>query len=245
MTYLVVGASSGLGRAITVALARIGANLVIVSSDQRDLDALATDCAIRYGVSICPVALSFNASSRPDLSKLEKAIDKTGELNGMLFPIGATWDEDRFPPDETIGIEVLAANFSSVSEIISYFSPKIIKERKGDIVGFGSIAAARGRNANIYYSAAKRALASFFESIRHGFAPYGVMVSFYIVGYLDTGQAFGMSTPIPKASPERIAEKVVNNLGNKGGVWYIPSFWMWISAALKWTPWSIFRRMNF
>ena len=39
---------------------------------------------------------------------------------------------------------------------------------------------------NVAYSAAKRALASFFESLRHACADTGVAVQFYVLGYMDT-----------------------------------------------------------
>ncbi len=55
MTYVIVGASSGLGRAIAEVFAAAGHNLVIVSSDRRDLLALASDLTIRNGVRVVSV----------------------------------------------------------------------------------------------------------------------------------------------------------------------------------------------
>ena len=52
-----------------------------------------------------------------------------------------------------------------------------------------------GRSRNVAYSAAKRALASFFESLRHAFADSGVVVQFYVLGYMDTELAAGIQSP--------------------------------------------------
>ena len=49
---IVVGASAGLGRALAGELAAAGHDLVVVSSDARDLEALASDLRIRHGVRV-------------------------------------------------------------------------------------------------------------------------------------------------------------------------------------------------
>ena len=48
MTYLLIGASSGLGRALADKLAKEKKNLIIVSRDDRDLTAMKSDLEIKY-----------------------------------------------------------------------------------------------------------------------------------------------------------------------------------------------------
>ena len=50
MTYIIVGGSAGLGRAIAKKFASEKNDLIIISSDLRDTKALASDLEIRYGV---------------------------------------------------------------------------------------------------------------------------------------------------------------------------------------------------
>ncbi len=66
------------------------------------------------------------------------------------------------------------------------------------MVGFGSIAAARGRSGNVVHASSKRALESYFESLRHAWAGQGPRVQFYILGYLDTSLASGRTKLFPR-----------------------------------------------
>ena len=61
MIAIVVGASAGLGRALAGELAATGHDLVVVSSDARDLAALASDLRIRHGVRVVGVPLDLGA----------------------------------------------------------------------------------------------------------------------------------------------------------------------------------------
>ncbi|MBN8483018.1 MAG: SDR family NAD(P)-dependent oxidoreductase, partial [Xanthomonadales bacterium] len=63
MTAIVIGASSGLGRALAVELARRGRPLLLVASDARDLDALACDLGLRFGVAVGTLALDLVAAA--------------------------------------------------------------------------------------------------------------------------------------------------------------------------------------
>ena len=56
MTYLVVGASAGVGRGLAARFAAAGHDLVLVASDERDLAAMAADLGIH------PVVVKYSVS---------------------------------------------------------------------------------------------------------------------------------------------------------------------------------------
>ena len=58
MTTVVVGASSGLGRALAEELARTGHELLLVASDPRDLSAIAADLGLRHAAKVHTLALA-------------------------------------------------------------------------------------------------------------------------------------------------------------------------------------------
>ena len=65
MSALVVGASSGLGRALAQELARRGHELLLVASDVRDLQALAADLALRHAVDVRMLVLDLGHEPDP------------------------------------------------------------------------------------------------------------------------------------------------------------------------------------
>lgn len=240
MTYVIVGASAGLGRALAHRFAAAGHNLIVVSSDKRDLSAVAADLSIRYGVQVVPVTADVG-SGDAYLDRVAAAVDALGGVNGLLFPIGAVSSNDNGSLDPHMAEWLTRVNFLSVVSLVARFLLILRRQPQAAIVGFGTIAATRGRGVNVAYAAAKRALESFFESLRYVCAGSHVRVQFYVLGYLDTNLAFGISTLMPKADPNMLSARVLRNLDRDIGVVYYPRFWRYLCAVLRHVPWVLFR----
>ncbi len=245
MKWLVVGASAGLGRALAERLARDRAPLLLVASDARDLDALGADLGIRFGADVRTLAADA-ADPAGFADAVAEALPAGVAIDGLLFPIGLSVDDDdgTAPPERAE--RLLAVNFLSVAAVAGRLLPRMLEQGRGVIAGFGSVAAARGRGRNVVYAAGKRALESYFESLRHLGDARGVRVFFYVLGYMDTALAFGKALPFPVADPARIADRVVRDLAHgAGGSRHLPRWWAPIGAVVRALPWALFRRMRF
>ena len=94
MIAIVVGASAGLGRALAGELAATGHDLVVVSSDARDLEALASDLRIRHGVRV--VAVPLDLGGEPSgVERLGEAVAELGSPDALLLPVGWTAATDE------------------------------------------------------------------------------------------------------------------------------------------------------
>ncbi len=244
MTYVVVGASSGLGRALAEEFAAAGHDLVIVSSDKRDLLALASDLTFRNSVRIVPVEADLGGED----SYLRPIVDAVGELGnfqGLLFPVGASIRDDDLDLAPAEAARLVRVNFLCVSSIILSLLP-LLRSRPGAvIVGFGSISATRGRDANMVYAAAKRGLESYFESLRHAFSDSDVLIQFYVLGYLETNLSFGIPTMLPKGDVGKAGACVLANITRDFGVAYYPRFWRYICPVVRMMPWFVFKHLKF
>jgi short-subunit dehydrogenase len=138
--------------------------------------------------------------------------------------------------------ELADANFLAAAEAVTKLWPALV-EGSATVVGFGSITAARGRSRNFVYGAMKRALLSYFESLRLAARGTPVKVQFWVLGFLDTGVMAAEKTPLPKGDPKRLADRVVDGLGRDRGVTYFPGWWRWITLALRLMPWGIYARL--
>jgi short-subunit dehydrogenase len=244
VNYLVVGASAGLGRALSYRLAEVGSNLIVVASDDRDLNALASDVTIRFQTEVRPVPVDMGNQEGME-GPIMDTVTQMGGIDGILCPIGAVDSQDRLHYVPDIAIRITQTNYLSLVSVITTLWPHLIRRPRAVVVGFGSIAATRGRRNNIAYSAAKRALKSFFESLRHTAVGTQVVVQYYVLGYLNTNLAFGHKTLLPKGNVDILSRRVVNDLHRDVGVRYYPKFWRLICAVLNIVPWSLFKRINY
>lgn len=241
MTHVVVGASTRIGRELTDALAARGDAVVVVSSDRRDLDALVADVGIRRPGSARVVPLAVDvAAGTAWLDELETITRPLGPLRALLFPVGSAveGDDGSLPPGDVE--RLVHVNLTSVICAVQRFLPEL-RETHGTIVGFGSIAASRGRATNVVYAASKRALESFFESVRHRYGAR-LTVQLYVLGFMDSGAR--SPSIVPKGDPAALAARVVRDLERDVGVAYYPPWWRYIVLLLRWLPLSVFRRIR-
>lgn len=239
-----MGATAGVGRALCEALAARGDALLLVATDLRDLEAQASHLRLTHGAEVEIVAAD---ASCPDelLDKVTTAAHRFGDIQGMLFPIGVSkgGDDGALSLDDARAL--VNANLVTIMAVVGQFLPAMLAANRGTIVGFGSIAAIRGRGANVVYAAAKRGLASYFESLRHIAAPSQVRVQFYQLGYVETQQTFGRRLLFQPAKPAEVAAVVVRNLDRDVGMLHLPRCWRLIAWLISALPWAIYKRMRF
>ena len=147
MTAIVVGASSGIGRALSVALAQAKHPLVLVASDARDLAPLASDLQLRFDVEVRILAMDLAGSADPGARVIEALKDMPAAC-ALLLPVGMSRSDDDGHLGATAIGQLLAINLHAPMAIAHALVPGLVESR-GVIVGFGSIAGARGRSRNV------------------------------------------------------------------------------------------------
>jgi short-subunit dehydrogenase len=168
-----------------------------------------------------------------------------GNIKNLFFPIGVSIEDDN----ESLNLEnidvLLATNLITIIKLCNLFFKRIKDLEDSNIIFFSSIAAIRGRKNNIFYSASKRALESYFESIQHALGDSKVTVKLYCLGYVETSLSFGKKLLFPKITPDRVANEVIDGLNRSTGRKFLPKFWFFVERIIKVIPWFIYRRINF
>ncbi len=243
MKSVVVGASAGLGRALAENLAEHGHELYLIASDEPDLQAIAADLRIRFGR---PVAFRAIDLAEFDAAALAKDVQNAiGDPDNLLFIAGLSSPADRGPMQDELAARLMAVNFEAGVRLVNAFVPILADRPGGNIVGIGSVAAARGRRGNAVYGAAKRGLEFYFETQRHALARKPCRVQFYRAGYLKTQMTAGQKLLFPAADPADAAETIRRGLGRDIGMRYLPTWWWPICALLERLPWAIFKKLDF
>lgn len=243
MTALIVGASSGLGRVLVQTLAEKGYSLLLIASESRDLDAIAADLRLRFNSAVTYLALDFSVESDPG-RKIQIVLQDLPPLRILLLPLGYSCFDDDFSSNTKQIDLLLKINLSAPLVIIQSLLPQLLANQ-GIVVGFGSIAAVRGRGRNVVYAAAKRGLQSYFESLHHRYEESELKSHFYQLGFMQSNLTFGLSLPpLPVTSPEKVAREVIRRLGCKSGTFYLPTWWGLIALVIKILPLKLFRKLK-
>ena len=240
MSYLILGASSGLGRELAYILAKNSNDLIIISRDERDLKAIKSDLEIKFKITVKYFAV--DASSFDEIKKfLYSNLNLLSEIQGILFPVGMMETRDEILNDMSVSNSLIQANMGVVAYFLSKIFPIFMQKNKGVIVGFGSVTSTIGRDVNTVYAASKRGLESLFESLAIMALPSKLKIQFYTIGYLDTNLSYGKKLLLPKGSTKKLAKIVYKNLNKNYRKIYYPLWWSVITVIIKILPFSLIR----
>lgn len=161
----VIGASSGIGCASALRLARDGWKVVLSGRRETELDRVLAQIAADGGEAI---AVPVDASLPGDVARAHREIvDRCGEVSLLLHSAGTNvpsrWWENLEPGAVRRTVEV---NLLSVVEAVAAVLPGMRRARVGRIVVLGSWAGWRFMSvAGAAYSGSKQALSGVVESV--------------------------------------------------------------------------------
>jgi short-subunit dehydrogenase len=174
-SVLITGASEGIGRALALELAPLGARLALNARSAQRLQATAHDC-VALGAEA--VALPGDVSQRQDCQGLIAAtIERFGRLDVLVNNAGITmWSRFDAVVDFSVFERLLAVNYLGPMWLTAAALPHL-KQSRGLIVAIASIAGLTGVPERTGYAASKHAMVGFFESLRIELRGSGVAVS--------------------------------------------------------------------
>ena len=239
---LILGATSAIARATAVAFAARGDALYLASRDLDELQRLASDLRLRYGVEVSYGLFDAEATESHE-AFLQSVIEAMPNLSGVVLAFGYLGDQ-LAARDFKVGAKIIAANFTGAASILSYCANYLEPLQRGFIIGIASVAGDRGRQSNYVYGAAKGALALYLQGLRNRLFASGVRVITVKPGFVDTAMTYGLPGLFLVASPQMIGERIVATLGKSADVVYLPWFWRYIMLIIKHIPEPIFKRMK-
>jgi NAD(P)-dependent dehydrogenase (short-subunit alcohol dehydrogenase family) len=237
---IVTGGASGIGRALSEALARRGADVVLAD---RQVE-LAEDVAARIrnsGGKATAAALDVT-----DFDAVDRLVRQTRDGRGRL---------DYFFNNAGIGIggevreyqiedwrQVFAVNIQGVANGVQAAYPMMLRQGFGHIVNTASMAGLMPAPWTVSYCAAKHAVVGLSNSLRIEAAPAGVRVSVLCPGVIRTpileGGKYGRMLPslLPAIQerrwerfrpmdPSRFAAQALRAVARNEAIIVIPSWW--------------------
>ena len=184
-TALVTGASQGIGRAIALAFARNGANIVVTARSEDKLRALATD-AEAMGVQALAAPADLGVESEI-IAAAGAAIAKFGGVDILVNNAGII--HPRIPVaefDSQLFRDVLNVNIIGAFLITKALLPGMIERGYGKIINISSLGGRKGAAGRSAYRTTKAGLISFTESLAAEVKQYGIDVNAICPGAVDT-----------------------------------------------------------
>jgi short-subunit dehydrogenase len=181
---IVTGASSGIGRAVAIELARCGVSVVIVARREERLQALVDEIAKLGGRVECVAGDVTDPKVRRQA--IDVAVAAFGGLDILVnnAGVGATGLFEAADPQRVR--RIMEVNFFALVEMTRMALPLLKAGRTPIVVNVGSILGHRGVPHNSEYSASKFAVQGFSESVRAEFSPLGIDVLVVCPGTTET-----------------------------------------------------------
>ncbi|MDB5297770.1 MAG: short-chain dehydrogenase/reductase [Phycisphaerales bacterium] len=250
--YLIVGATSGIAKAVARLLAANAARdgravgLVLAARETDELDRLAADLRTRSG---CAAAVRrFDASDLEAIPAFfaDAAAALPGGLHDLVLCHGWLPDAERSKRDPATMQRLVDVNYTSAVVLLELAAAEFERRGGGAITALSSVAGDRGRQSNYPYGASKAALTAYLQGLRNRLFHVSIPVLTVKPGFVDTGMTWGLIKPDSplNASPERVARSVVRAMNRGRDVVYVPWFWWGIMSIFKSVPEPVFKRLK-
>ncbi len=243
-TVLILGATSAIARAVAGEFARRGYDLLLAGRDPEELDSLAADLALRYGVKA--EGRAFEALALETHDAFVEACRKTSEdsLDGAVLFLGYLGDQSVAEKDPAETKRILDTNLIGPVSILSLLANHFEEKRGGFLCALSSVAGDRGRQSNYVYGAAKAGLSIFLQGLRNRLFRAGVRVITVKPGFVDTAMTFGRPGMFLVASPESVAARIVKAILKGEDLVYVPAFWRPVMLLIRLIPERLFKRLR-
>jgi NAD(P)-dependent dehydrogenase (short-subunit alcohol dehydrogenase family) len=222
-TAIITGAGRGIGKAIALALAEAGANIVAAARTIREIEETAAEVQ-RLGRAC--IAVPADVSKSADVAQMvDSTISKFGKVDilvnqagrggghkpivplpGYNPPWAKNFPEFSMPLTEEMWHLVMNTNLTSMFLCARAVGPHMLSQKKGKVINMSSFVGSKGFPNQLAYATSKAAVSMFTRCLALEWARYKINVNAIGPGYVRTG----LTEPILKNETAR--EKLLNSV---------------------------------
>jgi NAD(P)-dependent dehydrogenase (short-subunit alcohol dehydrogenase family) len=204
---IVVGGTSGIGRAIALGLADAGADVVATGRRDSHVRDVAAAIEARGRRTLRDTADVADGASLATLR--EHVLSAFGRLDIVVAAAGVTKRVPTLEMTDEDWQRIVDTNLTGMMRTYRAFAPPMIERHQGRLIGIASLASFVGLHEVAAYTATKAGVAGLTRALAVEWAPHGVTVNAIAPGVFETelnrellkgprGQEFLLRTPMKR-----------------------------------------------
>lgn len=194
-TAVVTGGSRGIGRAVCLALAKRGANIVFSYAGNQSAAAETQAAVEALGVKV--LAVQSNVGNPDDVKQLmDTAVKTFGSLDILVNNAGITRDNLLMRMRESEFDEVIKTNLKGTFLCMKAVSRQMLRQKHGRIINLCSVVGLRGNAGQVNYAASKAGVLGMTKSLAQELAGRNITVNAVAPGFIETD----MTAILPEAA---------------------------------------------
>lgn len=200
---VVTGASRGIGKAIAMKFAQLGATVVINYNGSAQKAEEVKQSIIADGgravIKQCNVA-DYDACE----AFIKEVIDQFGRIDILVNNAGITKDGLIMQMSEEDFTNVVDVNLKGTFHCIRFASRQMMKQRSGRIINMSSVVGISGNAGQINYAASKAGVIGMTKSAAKELASRGITVNAIAPGYIETDMTNVLSDKVKEETMKQI-----------------------------------------
>ncbi|OCB69938.1 3-ketoacyl-ACP reductase [Flavobacterium piscis] len=211
---LITGAGKGIGKAIAIALAKEGVNVILVARTQADVDQLAAETA---ALGVKSLALSADVSDINSINNaVEKAFAEFKSIDILINNAGIAAFGNFMTLEPTEWEKIIQVNLMGTYYTTRAVLPNMIERQTGDIINISSTAGLNGNALTSAYSASKFAVLGLTDSLMQEVRKHNIRVTALTPSTVATDLALDLKltdgNPDKVMQSEDVAELIIAQL---------------------------------
>ncbi len=214
---IITGAARGIGKAIALKLASLGANIVLnYRSSEEEAKIVASEIE-KMGVEVLTV--------KGDISKLEdveniisEAKNKFGIIDIIVNNAGITKDTLILRMKEKDFDDVIDVNLKGVFNCLKSITPVMVKQRHGKIINISSVVGVAGNAGQVNYAASKAGVIGMTKSLAKELGARGINVNAVAPGFIETDMTSVLGEKVKEEAKKNIPLKRFGTSEDVAGV---------------------------
>ena len=219
---IVTGGGTGIGRTIAIEFAKVGADVVVASRKQANLDSVAEEIKA-LGRQSLAIATDIRIPEQVD-QLVKQTVDRFGRIDILINNAGASFmcPVEEMTPNgwDTIVNINLKGTFLCCRAV----GKVMIQQKKGKIINFASTAGVNGSPRMAHYGAAKAGVINFTKSLAMEWAQHNINVNCIVPGLIETEGVKAQMQLSAEALEERKKMPLLDRLGRTEDIAYTAIF---------------------